>query len=57
MPLQSLKGLILNDSGQALQKLASIVGISDPTMRRIAEEDLRYKSIQIVHIKDMTDVL
>jgi len=43
MPLQSLKGLILNDSGQALQKLASIVGISDPTMRRIAEEDLRYK--------------
>jgi len=39
--------------GQSLQKLASIVGISESTMYRITEEDLHYKSLQIV--KDTTD--
>jgi len=32
--------LISNGPGQSLQKLASIVGVSEPTMHRIAEEDL-----------------
>jgi len=36
------------DPGQSLRKLASIVGVSEPTMRRIAAEDLRYKE----YIKD-----
>jgi len=43
-PPQSLKGFISDDPGQSLRKLASIVGVSEPTMHRIAEEDLRYKS-------------
>jgi len=38
-----LKGLISDDPEQSLRKI-SIVGVSEPTMRRIAEEDLRYKS-------------
>jgi len=38
------QALILDDSGQSLRKSASIVGVSEPTMRRIAEENLRYKS-------------
>ena len=46
--------LISDDPRQSLRKLASIVGVSEPTMRRIAKEDLR---IQIVHIKDTTDAL
>ncbi|EGI70777.1 hypothetical protein G5I_00435 [Acromyrmex echinatior] len=32
--------LISDDPRQSLRKLASIVGVSEPTMRRIAEEDL-----------------
>ena len=39
--------LISDDPRQSLRKLASIVGVSEPTMRRIAEEDF----IQIVYIK------
>jgi len=35
--------LISDDPGQSLRKLASIVDVSEPTMRRIAEEKLRYK--------------
>jgi len=45
-PSQSLKGSRA-DFGlrqQSLQKLASIVDMSEPTMHRITEEDLRYKS-------------
>jgi len=38
------QALISEDSRQLLQKLASIVGVSEPTMHRIVEEDLRYKS-------------
>jgi len=34
--------LISEDPGQSLQKLASIMGVSEPTMRRIAEKALRY---------------
>ena len=34
-----------------VRKLASIVGVSEPAMRIVEE----LPSIQIVHIKDMTD--
>jgi len=36
--------LISDDPGQSLRKLVSIVGVSEPTMHRIAKENLRYKS-------------
>ena len=36
--------LISDDPGQSLQKLASIIDVSEPTVRRIVEDDLRYKS-------------
>jgi len=42
--VERIQALISEDSGQSLRKLASIVSISEPTMRRIAKEDLRYKS-------------
>ena len=38
------QALISDDPGQSLRKLVSIVGVNESTMRRIAEEDLRYKS-------------
>jgi len=38
------QALISDDPEQSLRKLASIVGVSEPTMRRIAEKDFRYKS-------------
>ena len=40
---QSLKTLISDEPRQSLRKLASIVGVSESTMRQIVEEDLRYK--------------
>jgi len=46
--IERTQALILDDPRQSLRKLASIVGISEPTMRRIAEEDLRYKSYTFV---------
>jgi len=33
------QALISEDPGQSLRKLVSIVGVSEPTMRQIAEED------------------
>ena len=42
--IERVQALISDIPGQSLRKLASIVGVSEPTMRRIAEEDLRYKS-------------
>jgi len=42
--IERTQTLISEDPGQSLRKLASIVGISEPTIHRIAEEDLRYKS-------------
>jgi len=41
--VERTQALISDDPGQLLRKLASI-DVSEPTMRRIAEEDLRYKS-------------
>jgi len=41
--IERVQALISDIPGQSLRKLASIVGVSEPTMRRIAE-DLRYKS-------------
>jgi len=52
--IERTQALVLEVPGQSLRKLASIVDVSEPTMRRIAEEDLRYKSY---HIKDTTDSL
>jgi len=43
--VKKTQALISEDPGQSLQKLASIVDVSEPTIRRIAEEDLRYKSM------------
>ncbi|KYM79142.1 5-hydroxytryptamine receptor 2B [Atta colombica] len=40
---EKAQALISDDLGQSLRKLASIVSLSEPTMRRIVEEDLRYK--------------
>jgi len=40
--------LILDDPGQLLRKLASIVSVSESTMHRIAEEDFRYKSYTLM---------
>jgi len=51
--VERVQALISDDPKQLLRKLASIVSVSEPTMRRIAEEDFW----QIVHIKDTTDVL
>ena len=42
--VEKVQALISDDLEQSLQKLASIVGVSEPTMCRITEEDLRYKS-------------
>ena len=44
--------LISDDPRQSLRKLASIVGVSEPTMRRIAEEDLRYKSYTLKRLSE-----
>ena len=46
--VEKAQALISDDPRQSLQKLASIVDVSEP-IRRIAEENLRYKSL---HIKD-----
>jgi len=42
--VERTQALISEDPGQSLRKLASIVDVSELTMRRIAEENLRYKS-------------
>ncbi|KAG5327807.1 NAAT1 protein, partial [Pseudoatta argentina] len=41
--VKKAQALISDDPGQSLRKLTSIVGVSEPTMRRIAEKDLRYE--------------
>jgi len=43
----SFQELISEDSGLSLTKLAKILDVSDITMRRIAEEDLRFKSYMV----------
>jgi len=45
--VEKAQALISEDPGQSLRKLASALGVSERTMRRIAEEDLRYKSYTI----------
>ena len=47
--IERAQTLISDDDcpGQSLQKLTSIVGISESTMYRITEEDLHYKSLKI----------
>jgi len=40
--IERAQALILDDPEQSLQKLASNVGVSEPTMQ-IVKEDLRYK--------------
>jgi len=42
--IERTQALISEDPRQSLWKLASIVGVSESTVHRIAEEDLRYKS-------------
>jgi len=48
--VERIQALISEDSEQSLRKLASIVGVSEPTMRRNAEKDLRYKSMATSHL-------
>ncbi|XP_072764892.1 uncharacterized protein [Anoplolepis gracilipes] len=43
---------ILEDPGQSLTKIARTLDVSDTTMRRIAEEDLRYKSY-VIKVRQM----
>ena len=45
--IQRAQELIFEDPGQSIRKLSSVVGVSEKTMRRIVEEDLRYKSYTI----------
>ena len=45
--IQWAQELIFEDPGQSIRKLSSVVGVSEKTMRRIVEEDLRYKSYTI----------
>ncbi|XP_011707025.1 PREDICTED: uncharacterized protein LOC105462195 [Wasmannia auropunctata] len=45
--IQRAQELIFEDSGQSIRKLSSVVGVSEKTMRRIVEEDLRYNSYTI----------
>ena len=42
--IKRAQALISNDPEQSLQKLASIFDVSEPIIRRIVEENLRYKS-------------
>lgn len=42
--IQRAQDMILEDPGTSLRKLASILGVSETIVRRIAEEDLRYSS-------------
>ncbi|XP_025153568.1 uncharacterized protein LOC109503697 [Harpegnathos saltator] len=42
--IQRAQELIFVDPGQSIRKLLSVVGVSEKTIRRIVEEDLRYKS-------------
>ncbi|EGI62905.1 hypothetical protein G5I_08738, partial [Acromyrmex echinatior] len=50
--IERAQTLISDDPRQSLRKLASIVGVSEPTMRRIAEEDLRYKSYTLKRLSE-----
>ena len=50
--VERAQALISVNPGQSLQKLISIVDVSESLMRRIVEEDLRYKSYTL----DTTDV-
>ncbi|KYQ50144.1 hypothetical protein ALC60_10777, partial [Trachymyrmex zeteki] len=45
--IQRAQELIFEDPGQSIRKLSSVVGVSEKTMHRIVEEDLRYKSYTI----------
>lgn len=45
--IQRVQELIFEDPGQSIRKIASLVGISETTMRQIVQEDLRYKSYTI----------
>ena len=50
--VQRVQELIAEDPGQSFRKLATIVGTSEATMRRIVEEDLRYKSY-VIRVRQM----
>ena len=54
--VERAQAVILDDPEQLLRKLASIVGVSEPTMRRIVEEELQYKSYTLSY-KDTIDAL
>lgn len=42
--VRKAQDLISEDPGTSLAKLAAVLGVSDTTVRRIVQEDLRYKS-------------
>lgn len=50
--LKQVQDLISKDPGISLRKLASILDMSNTTMRRIAEEDLRYTSY-VIEVRQM----
>ncbi|XP_018364731.1 PREDICTED: uncharacterized protein LOC108762295, partial [Trachymyrmex cornetzi] len=45
--IQWAQELIFEDPRQSIRKLSSVVGVREKTIRRIVEEDLRYKSYTI----------
>jgi len=47
--VERIQVLISDDPGQSLRKLASIVDVSEPTMRRIAEEKFKLRTLNFVH--------
>ena len=54
--VERTQALISDDPGQSLRKLASIVDVSELMLRRNNALNCQGgSSIQIVHIKDMTD--
>ncbi|XP_032687204.1 uncharacterized protein LOC116851661 [Odontomachus brunneus] len=50
--IERAQELISEDPGLSLTKLAKTLGVSDTTMRRIAEEDLRFKSY-VIKVRQM----
>ncbi|EZA55143.1 hypothetical protein X777_05320 [Ooceraea biroi] len=50
--IEKAQELISEDPGLSLTRLAETVGVSDTTIRRIAEEDLRYKSY-VIKVRQM----
>jgi len=54
--IEKAQEFILKDSGLSLTKLAKTLGVSDTTMRQIAEENLRFKSYVIKVLQMLSEI-